>query len=330
MKNTLRIIRNGLEKRRFEIRLAAPAFFFLTVLLRCYLESAVFAVRPYFSYFVAWHHVLWYFTVILFIILVTHLILKVAVERLLWLMYGAVLTLIPVIVVMIQGKPLAADYLTGSCREIISHIATIYFTYRQNWPLTLEVVIIFVGMTVVGYHYSRSLLRGLFLGLTVYLGGNLLAVSWIGSYPYERVVFKVHSALLNHAFMAAVCAHSATFFAFLAAWRAGLMAGSFRYWVASAVTAMAAGFLYMAVVAKTGWFSNPVDIGLTALPVWTTTFLAAVRGFRKKLLPNRWFWVIGLTVLGFQWAVMGPIYFHMGVIRPLTTREFWMLPLRPF
>ncbi len=330
LNNTEQIIKREVEKRRFGIRLAAPFFFFLMALFRCYLESHVFAPHSYFSYYVALHHVLWYFTVILFIILITHLILKIAVEKLLWLMYGAVLLMIPVIVVIIQKKPMVADYLTGSFREIVMHIVTIYFTYEKNLPLTAEVIIIFIGMTVIGYLYSANLLRGLALGVAIYLGGNLLAISWLGPFPNKKAVFIVHSALLNHPFMAVVCVHAVTFFSFLTARRAGLITGSFRCLFLAAAIAVVAGSIYMAIVAQLGWFSNPLDIVLTALPFWTTAYLVTLHRCRQKISLSHWFWIIGLAVLFFQWAVLGPIYFHIGVVKPLTIQEFWMLPHRPF
>ena len=328
LKNIVQAIEQEVEKRRFGIRLVAPFFFFLTVLFRCYLESHVFAPQSYFSYYVALHHVLWFFTVILFIILTTHLILKVAVEKLLWLMYGAVLVMIPVIVVMIQGKPMMADYLMGSLGEIVMHILTIYFTYEKNLPLTAEVIVIFIGMTVVGYLYTKSILRGLALGTAIYLGGNLLAISWLGTFPNTTAMFIVHSALMNHPFMAVICAHSMTFFTFLTVSRAGLITGSFRCRFLAVSTSLVAGSVYMAIVMLSGWFSNPTDIVLTALPIWTTAFLATLYCCRHQFTLSRWFWIIGLTVLFFQWAVMVPIYFHIGVIKPLTDQEFWLLPLK--
>jgi len=330
LNNTVQIIKREVEKRRFGIRLAAPLFFFLMALFRCYLESHVFAPRSYFSYYVALHHVLWYFTVILFIILITHLILKIAVEKLLWLMYGAVLLMIPVIVVIIQKKPMVADYLTGSFREIVMHIVTIYFTYEKNLPLTAEVIIIFIGMTVVGYLYSGSLLRGLALGVAIYLGGNLLAINWLGPFPNKKAVFIVHSALLNHPFMAVIYVHAVTFFSFLTARRAGLITGSFRFLFLAAAIAVLAGSIYMAIVAQLGWFSKPLDIVLTALPFWTTAYLVILYCCRQQISLSYWFWIIGLAVLFLQWAVLGPIYFHIGVVKPLTIQEFWMLPHRPF
>jgi hypothetical protein len=330
LRNIAQTIEQEVEKRRFGIRLAAPFFFFLTALLRCYLETHIIAPQSYFSYFVALHHVIWYFTTILAVILITHLILKVAVEKLLWLMYGAVLLMIPVIIVVIQGKSLMIDYLTGSFREIVMHILTFYYTYEQNLPLRAEIIAIFIGMTVVGYLYSRSLLRGLTLGAAVYLIGNLLAINWLNPFPNSKAVFIVHSALLIHPFMAVVFAHAVTFFSALAASRAGLITGGFRCRLLSAAIAAAVGSVYMALVAQSGWFSNPIDMVLTALPVWSTAFLTTLCRCRQQVSLSRWFWIIGLTVLFFQWAVLGPIYFHIGVARPLTTQEFWMLPHRPF
>lgn len=330
LKNIVQAIEQEVEKRRFGIRFAAPFFFFLTALFRCYLESHVFAPQSYFSYYVALHHVLWFFTVILFIILITHLILKVAVEKLLWLMYGSSLLMIPVIVVMIQGKPMMADYLTGTFSEIVTHILTIYFTYKQNLPLTAEVIVIFIGMTVVGYLYTKSILRGLALGVAIYLGGNMLAISWISSSPDTKAIFKVHSALMNHSFMAVICAHSMTFFTLLTVGRADLITISFRCRFIAAAIALVAGSFYMSVVMLSGWFIHPVDILLTALPIWTTAFLATLYFCRHQSEQRRWFWIIGMTILFFQWIVMGPIYFHIGVIKPLTDKEFWMLPLNTF
>jgi hypothetical protein len=328
LKNIVQAIEHEVEKRRFGIRFAAPFFFFAVALFRCYLESHVFAPRSYFSYYVALHHVLWFFTVILFIILTTHLILKVAVEKLLWLMYGASLLMIPVIVVMIQGKPMMADYLMGSFSEIVMHILTIYFTYKKNLPLTAEVIVIFFGMTFVGYLYTKSILRGLALGSAIYLGGNLLAISWIGTFPNTTSIFIVHSALMNHSFMAVICAHSMTFFTLLTVSRADLIKISFRCRFLAAAIALVAGSVYMAIVSQSGWFVHPVDIFLTALPVWTTVFLATLYCCRHQFTLSRWFWIIGLTVLFFQLAVMVPIYFHIGVIKPLTDQEFWLLPLK--
>ncbi|HOG82862.1 MAG TPA: hypothetical protein PK651_10810 [Smithellaceae bacterium] len=320
------IIAQELEKRRFIIRFAAPFFFFLTALFRCYLESRVFAPRSYFSYYVALHHVLWYFSVILFIILTTHLIAKVAVEKLLWLMYGAVLLMLPIIIVMIQGKPMVADYLTGSFSEIITHIFTIYFTYKKNLPLTAEVIVIFIGMTVLGYLYSKSLLRSLALGAAVYIGGNLLAISWIIPYPNSKSIFNVYSSLLNHPFLSVVWLHAMTFFTFLTAGRARLIRGSFRYWLSASAIALLAGSIYMVIVKLSGWFTYPVDIFLTALPFWTTAFFIAIYRCRMRFALSHWFWIIGAAVLLLQWAVLGPIYFHVGMAAPLTQQQIWIMP----
>jgi len=329
LRNIFQCIKDEVKKRQFEVRFAAPFFFLLVALFRCYLESQIFATRPYFSYFVALHHILWYFTVILYIILITHLILKVAVEKLLWLMYGAVLLLIPIVIVMIQGKPMSASYLTGSFQEIVGHIFTIYFTYERNLPLTAEVIVIFIGMTTVGYLYSGSLLRGLALGAAIYLGGNLLAISWIGQVPNQKAVFIVQSMLQNHPFMAVVCAHTVTLFLFITTNRAGLIKGNSRYLYLSAAIAVLVGCFYMTVVTMSGWFTKPIDIFLTALPFWTTAFLATLYHYRQQVPLGRWFWVIGLTVLFFQCAVLGPIYFHIGAVKPLTALQLLILPLRP-
>ena len=329
LKNIFQSIREEVKKRQFEISFVAPFFFFLVALLRCYLESQIFSARPYFSYFVALHHVLWYFTVILYIILITHIILKVAVEKLLWLMYGAILLMIPIIVVIIQDKPMSAGYLTGTFWEIAVHIFTIYFTYEKNLPLTPEVILIFIGMTAVGYLYSGSLLRGIALGTAIYFGGNLLAISWISRIPNGKAVFIVLSALQNHPFMAAVYAHAVTFFSFLMTIHAGLIKGNSRYLFLSAAMAIMVGCLYMTVVALSGWFYNPIDIFLTALPFWTTALLVTLWRYRQQIPMSRWFWVIGLTVLFFQCAVLGPIYFHIGVANPTTALHLLIPPLRP-
>jgi hypothetical protein len=225
---------------------------------------------------------------------------------------------------------MVADYLTGSFHEIVMHILTIYFTYEKNLPLTAEVIVIFIGMTVVGYLYTKSILRGLALGVAIYLGGNLLAISWLGPLPHSKSIFIVHSNLMNHPFMAVICAHSMTFFTFLTVSRTDLITLNFRCRFLAAAIALVAGSAYMALVSQSDWFSQPFDIVLTALPIWTTAFLATLYCCRHHISLSRWFWIIAMTVLFFQWAVLCPIYFHIGVIKPLTAQEFWMTPIKYF
>lgn len=315
-----------MPKWRILLRIFAPIYFFLFSLLRCYVEAEVLAKHSFFSYYTAWHHILWNTTTILMIILLVSLILKVSIPSLLWLMYGVTSMAIPLFYAMVMGEHLHIEYLRGSFLEIMRHIATFCLTYPRNRPLTIEMLVIFFSMIGVGYYYSRSWPRALGLAMAVHIFGNIIAIHWFGPSPYAKSIFVIKTQWRNHPLMAVIFLHTMTILTMLLIWRAGLVKGSKSSWVSLALWAAIAWIVYVIIIRITGWFIRPFDIIMSALPVTTGIFLSACILSSKRRMLSRWAWATMGLVFIIQLTVMGPIYFHkkMSLIPKSAPRQ-WLL-----
>lgn len=288
----------------------APVYFLSFSLFRCYVETAILADQRSFSYYVALHHILWFATTILIIILLMNLILKVPVMRLLWVMYGITLAVIPLFYAMATGENLRLEYLRGSFSEIISYIATFCWTYLRNRPLTLELLVIFFSMFAVGYAYTKSLSRSLFLAVSVHIAGNIFAINWVGPIPYAKSVFAFRTQWNPHEFMSVFWLYGLTAVAVVFIWRSGWFGTINRSWIYAALTATTVWGLQAIVFKITGWFNKPFDILMSGLPAVTFSFLL-VRVFssEREMTSGRSLAAMSIIFL-IQLAVMGPIYFN--------------------
>jgi hypothetical protein len=288
----------------------APIYFLLFSLLRCYVETDLLAKHGFFSYYTALHHVLWFTSIILVIILLVSFLLKVPIIRLLWLMYGVTLTAIPVLYAVLTGEHLSMQYLGGSLRKIVSHIVTFCLTYPRNRPLTIELLVIFLSMIGVGYYYSRSWPRSLVLAVVVHLVGNIFAIHWFGPVPYTKALVAIRTDWSNNPLMAVIWLYPLTALAMLFMWRAGWFGSSKRSWLSAAIWTALSWMVYGVVARITGWFVRPFDIFMSGLPVTTLTFLLASILSSERRMLSRCAWATMSIVLLIQLAVMGPIYLH--------------------
>lgn len=301
---------SDLAKWQVWVQAFAPIYFLLFSLLRCYVETGLLAKHSFFSYYTALHHVLWFTSIILMIILLVSFFLKVSVTRLLWLMYGITLTAIPLFYAMVTGEHLRMQYLGGSFLEIVSHIVTFCLTYPRNRPLTIEMLLIFLSMIGVGYYYSRSWPRSIALAVAVHLFGNIFAIHWFGPVPYTKAIIAIRTQWSNNPLMAIIWLYPLTALAMLFIWRAGWFGGSRRSWLYAALWAATAWVVYIVIARITGWFMRPFDILISGLPVATLAFLlVSILSSAGRML-SRCAWATMGIVLLIQLAVMGPIYLH--------------------
>jgi len=295
---------------RLGVRVFAPVYFFAFSILRCYIESELLARESYFSFYTALHHTLWNAATILMIILVVHLVVKVPIIRLLWLMYGITLMAIPLLYAILAGQNLQLEYLKGSFTEIVGHIVTFCFLHPVNKPLSIEIMVIFLSMLALGYGYTRSWHRAVILAAAVHLLGNMFAIHWIGPVPYARSVVVVTSQLGHHQFMSSVWLFVLTALTLMLVWRAGWFSGSKRLWLKLFLWTLSVWGGFAAVIQKTGWFVQPFDIFISGLMPATLTFLfAAALSPERRLFPKTTWAAFGL-VLMLQLTVMGPFYLH--------------------
>jgi hypothetical protein len=300
-----------LSNRRVFLNAVAPVYFLCFSLLRCYVETSILADKSAFSYYVALHHTLWNATTILIIILLMNFILKVPIMRLLWVMYGITLMAIPLFYAMVTGENLRLEYLRGSFSEIISYIATFCWTYLRNRPLTMELLIIFFSMFAVGYAYTKSLYRAMFLAVSVHIAGSIFAIHWVGPIPYAKSVIGFRTQWSPHQFMSVLWLNTLSVTAMLVIWRTGWFGGMKRSWYYAALSAASVWVVQAIVFKITGWFNKPFDILMSGLPAVTLTFLL-VRLFSSErgTTSGRALAVMSIIFL-IQLAVMGPIYFNI-------------------
>ena len=268
------------------------------------------AKHNFFSYYVALHHTLWNASTILVIILLMHLILKVPIIRLIWVMYGITLMAIPLLYATVMQENLQLEYLRGSFSEIIGYVATFCWTYTKNKPLTIELLLIFFSMIAVGYGYTRSWYRALALAMSVYIVGNILAIHWVGPIRNSKSVFLFQTQWSHHQFMSAFWLSLLTVLSILFIWQAGWFGGNKRSWGYAALSAASVWMVQMIVFKNTGWFNRPFDIFMAGLPAVTLTFFAVrLLSSERKIFSGWAFETMGIIFL-MQMAVIGPIYFN--------------------
>jgi hypothetical protein len=174
----------------------------------------------------------------------------------------------------------------------------------------VELLVIFFSMFVVGYAYTKSLYRALFLALSVHIAGNLLAIHWVGPMPCAKSVIGFRTQWTPHQFMSVLWLNTLSAAALLVIWRAGWFGGTKRSW---GYAALAAAFVWgiQAMIFKTaGWFYRPFDILTAGLPASTLTFLWVGQSFSKHKMTSGRARVAICIIFLMQMAVMGPIYFN--------------------
>jgi len=303
----------------------APVCFVIVCLARNLLETKVFAYRDSYSYFTTMHHIAWYASAMLALMLVTHLVLEVPVVRLTWMLYGSVVLFIPIVFALVTGERLRMEYLKGSPGEVLTHIATFSLTYRRDWPMAVEMAVIFVGMGAVGYLYRRSWLRAVAVAVCTYLTIAVVGLAWFNVARTTAPIFPLDTALRRaQPLLAMAWCHVATGLLLLLLWRAGVFAIGRRAWRRAAVVAVWAWSAWILAVWAFGWFRRPFDIAATALPVVFGAFLVirfAARDRRAVPVP-------AVVALALAWLLQAL------AIGPTTLHQQWRLlrrrqPARP-
>ena len=288
------------------LNILAPVYFLLFSALRCYLETGLLSKRNFFSYYTLLHHTLWNTTTVLAIILVVHLVLKIPVQRLLWLMYGVTLMAIPLIYSLIMGEKLQLGYLRGSFLDIIKHSFTFCLTYGRNNPLTMELIIIFISIFWLGYFCTKNWLKAFGLAVAVHITGNFLAVYWFGVGPSTGAIFPINTQLGNHSFLSVIYLHSMTFLAMILIYRVNFL--SLNEWIICSLYGLIGWVLYLTMVITGGFFVEIFDIIMSGLPVFTGLFFLRACFFLSYKKKFHYYFLIMILIFFIQLAVMFPIY----------------------
>ena len=180
-------------------------FLFLVIFSRVYLETAIFAKKPFFSYFVATHHCSWFTFVFFYFALCARYILGLKVDRIPYLALLSPVIYVPLIHAKIAGTPLKLQYMRGDFSKIVFDTFTFYRFSEQDSQFFFEMIALFIAFVALSYFISRSVKRTILNIIVGFYGSMFLAgVQFFGVAPRTKAVFKIHTVLKNHVFLSLV------------------------------------------------------------------------------------------------------------------------------
>ena len=180
-------------------------FLFLVIFSRVYLETAVFAKKPFFSYFVATHHCAWFTFVFFYFALCARYILGLKPEKIPYLALFSPVIHIPLLHAWISGESLRLQYLRGDFSKAFFDILTLYKFSEKNSQFFFEMLALLVIFAVLSYIVSRSILRSILNIIVGFYGSMFLAgMQFFGVAPRTKAYFPLHTVFKNHILLSLV------------------------------------------------------------------------------------------------------------------------------
>ncbi len=177
-------------------------FLLSIILLRVYLELAVFSHRLDYHLFI--HHFFWFTSVFLWFVATPRYLLKVPVERLHLIGWGAPLVLIPVLHAWMTGSPLDLAYLPVD-EDFFFHLLTLNYFHPRNHhqfftlaPLLLITLTAAIALTRSLYRTLGAILIG-FYGSYIVLGLHLF-----GAAPRSKAFILLPTVFTNQKLLAVI------------------------------------------------------------------------------------------------------------------------------
>jgi hypothetical protein len=250
------------------LRYGALPFFICMAGLRCYLETGVFGAAEHFSYYVFFHHVLWYLSAMLGGMLVLGAILKLSFEKLNLLFYSAVIFMVPILYAYMTGEKLRLVYLKPDVAVILKAALSACLFHPSNKAQFIEILIIDAGVLGFGFFHTRSWKRSILAVLAVHGVLTGFGIQWFYSKPGSPGLIKVATRLSNHVWLALVWLLAATFLAQVFLFKSLMVRkpGMVFAWIATGLVFWAAASYCLGMYAKG---SGSFDIPALMLPAYT-------------------------------------------------------------
>ena len=174
-------------------------FLFAVVLVRIYLETAMFSKRYFFSYFVTLHHFCWYMFVFHYFAICSRYILGMKRESVKYFALLSPVIFTPLIHSHFAGVKMSLEYMNGSFKDVFYSVATLYKFHPKNNFFFIEMVILLIVFIAGSWFISKSVRRTLLNVIIGFYGSMLLAgLHLFGVYPKTKAYFKIHTSLKNH------------------------------------------------------------------------------------------------------------------------------------
>lgn len=265
-------------------------FLFLVIFLRVYVETALMAKRPFFGYYVFFHHFCWFLFVFFWFAFCARAILKIPIEKIPLLALFSPVVFAPVVEALIKGENLRLQYLSGSFRGILFDMVT-FFRFSQNdsyfFGEMLFLCAIFVNLS---YIVSGSVWRTVLNLICGFFGAMILAgVHYFGVAQNTKAVWHIASCFKNHIFLyfvyfsALIVAFSLLFLPELA----GFIKKKTKYCLllSAAALLLEALFVILRIRFSGSCSFHPADLLVTLLPMLALVFSAAVLAKRENSGP---------------------------------------------
>ena len=196
-------LKNKKHKRIIETCLFI--FLFCVIFSRVYLETAIFAKKPFFSYFVATHHCAWFTFVFFYFALCARHILGLKPEKIPYLALLSPVIYVPLIHAWISDENLRLQYLRGDFSKIVFDMATFYWFSEKDSQFFFEMIALLIAFIALSYFISRSVVRTIINIIVGFYGSMFLAgIQFFGVAPRTQAVFKIHTVFKNHVFLSLI------------------------------------------------------------------------------------------------------------------------------
>ncbi|MBO7128096.1 hypothetical protein J6W78_11225 [bacterium] len=174
-------------------------FLFSVIFSRVYLETAIFAKKPFFSYFVATHHCAWFTFVFFYFALCARYILGLKPEKIPYLTLLSPVIYIPLLHAWITGANLRLQYMRGDFSKALLDILTLYKFSEKNSQFFFEMLALLIIFAVLSYIVSRSVLRTVLNIIVGFYGSMFLAgMQFFGVAPRTKAYFPLNTVFKNH------------------------------------------------------------------------------------------------------------------------------------
>ncbi|MBU0992867.1 MAG: hypothetical protein KJ737_10280 [Proteobacteria bacterium] len=291
----------------FEI--AAPLFYLISVSLRCFLETRILSTQDDFGYYTLLHHVLWYLTSILAVMLFLSVYLKLSPRKLLWLFYGGVIVFIPVIHAALSQEPMDLEYFTGSVKEVISFSLTAAWGFTRNRPQFFAIIVLDIGIFLTGYYYSRKWHKALMTVIGTHCILTIIGTKWFGKYDVPETVVLINTHLPGHVFMALIWLQSVTLLTLILLYREHSKFFSRKKILLSILKGITVWGIVSALLYLTGLFYSVFEV-VTATCATLPIFIIGESSFKYRMFKeNPWTMAVLLSILIFQILVTYPVLF---------------------
>jgi len=184
--------------------------YFVAYLFFLSMTTARFFTEAHFASFadpqnLIFHHHYWFLFVFFMFLLNFKYILRMPPKKTWWIAFCSPVILLPIIYnILFAGSGLLQlNYISArNFGEYLRDIFTFMIFSQRNQAISVELVIIVIGISIFSYYISRKIVRSVVMGFSCYLSLMILAGTiLVAPHKPERVLFYVNSGMRLQNFM---------------------------------------------------------------------------------------------------------------------------------